>query len=322
MNIAFAGFRHSHIFGLYESAKESSRVNIVGCFEEHAPTREDVAEKYGIEFNYNTYDELIADKNADAVAIGDSYGKRGNLAIKALKAGKHIILDKPICTTLEELDEIERLSKENNLQVCCMLDLRYVVPAVKVKELIESGKIGQVKSVNFTGQHALSYGVRPSWYFEEGMHGGTINDIAIHGIDLIRFITGESLTEVRAAKTWNCFADKEPHFKDCGQFMAQFGSVSVMADVSYTAPDFKGILPTYWDFCFWGTEGLIKFNYAEGNIHIYKSEEEIIECNNPAPGYLDAFVDETLGKKTMMDTSGVLASARDTLTIQKYADEN
>ena len=52
------------------------------------------------------------------------------------------------------------------------------------------------------------------WYFEEGKHGGTINDIAIHGIDLLRFITGKEFTKVNFAKTWNAFADKEPEFKE------------------------------------------------------------------------------------------------------------
>ncbi len=322
MNLAFAGFRHSHIFGLYNSAMKSGRVNVVGCFEEDEASRNEVSKELGVVFNYATYEELLADSSVDAVAIGDCYGKRGNLAIEALKAGKHIILDKPICTSLEELDEIERLSKENNLCVCCMLDLRYVVPAIKAKELVENGEIGEVKTASFTGQHPLSYGTRPMWYFEEGMHGGTINDIAIHGIDLVRFITGKSLTGVSWAKCWNAYADKEPNFKDSAQFTAEFEDLSLISDVSYAAPGYKGILPTYWDFCFWGTKGLIKFNYMERNLHIYKEEEQIIEFAQTEPGYLDAFCDEIEGKPTIMTTESVIASARDTLTIQKYADEN
>ncbi len=322
MNIAFAGFRHSHIFGLYDSAVKSERVNITGCFEEDESARNSVSAEKGIVFNYQSYEELLADGSVEAVAIGDCYGKRGNLAIEALKAGKHIILDKPICTSIEELDEIERISKENDLKVCCMLDLRYMVPTLKAKEFVESGEIGEVKTASFTGQHPLSYGVRPMWYFEEGMHGGTINDIAIHGIDLVRFITGKSLTRVNWARCWNAYADKEPRFKDSAQFAAEFDGVSLISDVSYAAPGFKGILPTYWDFCFWGTKGLIKFNLAERNLHIYKEEEQIIEYPETAPGYLDAFCDEIEGKTTIMTTESVLAAARDTLTIQKFADEN
>ncbi len=322
MNIAFAGMRHSHIFGLYDSAMKSDRVTVTGCFEEDEAARASVAQQYGITFNYATYQELLDDNTVDAVAIGDCYGKRGNLAIEALKAGKHIILDKPVCTTLEDLEEIERLSKEKNLQVCCMLDLRYVVPARKVKEMVENGEIGEVLTVNFTGQHPLSYGVRPMWYFEEGMHGGTINDIAIHGVDLVSFITGKRLTKVNYAGCWNAYADKEPAFKDCGQFVAEFEGLRLMADVSYAAPNYNGILPTYWDFSFWGTKGLIKFSYLDPSIRLYKDSETVIDAGDLSIGYLDAFCDEIEGKATIMTTESVIASARDTLTIQKFADEN
>jgi len=322
MNLAFAGFRHSHIFGLYKSAQQNSKVNITGCFEEHSVTKVSAEKEYGIVFNYSSYEEIINDKSVDAVAIGDCYGKRGSLAIAALKAGKHIILDKPICTTLCELDEIERLSKEKNLKVCCMLDLRYILPALKAKELVEAGEIGEIKTASFTGQHPLNYGVRPMWYFEKGMHGGTINDIAIHGIDLVRFITGKSLTHVSYARCWNAYAQKEPEFKDCGQFAAIFEDMSLISDVSYAAPAYKGTLPTYWDFCFWGTKGLIKFSCLDANIHIYKEDEEIIEYPETEPGYLADFMKEIEGVSTMMSTESVIGAQRDTLTIQKYAEEN
>lgn len=104
--------------------------------------------------------------------------KRGYI-IEALKHNKHVICDKPICTDLKELEEIEKLSKEKNLRVACMLDLRYIPQVGKVKELIQSGEIGEIKIASFTGQHFLDYGNRPIWYYEGNNQGGTINDIAI-----------------------------------------------------------------------------------------------------------------------------------------------
>ena len=284
MNIAFAGFRHSHIFGLYNKALADEEVNIIGCFEEDEATRKSVEEKKGITFTYNAYEEILKDESVKAVAIGDYYGKRGTMVIEALKHGKHVICDKPICTNLDELEEIDRLSSEKELEVCCMLDLRYMAQVSKVKEIIESGELGEIHNVSFTGQHPLNYGTRPGWYFEEGKHGGTINDIAIHGIDLVRFLTGKNLTKVNCAKTWNAFADKEPAFKDCGQFMAEMENMSIMADVSYAAPKCGFSMPTYWDFYFWGSKGMLNFKLNEKTIHLYKDKEEIIECASVSCG--------------------------------------
>lgn len=320
MNIAFAGFRHPHILGLYNSVIESKDIKLVGCFEENEDAKKQAEESLGANFNFNSYEEILKDADVDAVAIGDYYGKRGKMVTDALKAGKHVICDKPICTDLDELSEIEKLSKEKNLQVCCMLDLRYLPQVPKVCEIIKSGEIGEIKNVTFTGQHCLDYGNRPMWYFEEGKHGGTINDIAIHGVDLVRFITGKNLTKVNCAKTWNAFADKEPDFKDCGQFMAEFDGIALMADVSYAAPKFNGIMPTYWDFYFWGTKGLLKFNIANNEIHIFKNEEEIIECPNSKSEYLRDFISEINGVKTIMNTEDILKSQRQVLEIQRASE--
>ena len=319
MNIAFAGFRHDHIFGLYEAAAQNSEVTIVGAYEEDAATREKVEREYGIHISYNHYDALLNDDNVQAVAIGDYYGKRGAMVIEALKHGKHVICDKPICTSLEELNEIEKLAEEKQLQVCCMLDLRYMPQIEKVKALIEAGDLGDIHIASFTGQHCLNYGVRPQWYFEEGKHGGTINDIAIHGIDLIRYITGKNLTKINYARVWNAYADKVPEFKDCGQFNVDMDGMALSADVSYAAPAFQGIMPTYWDFCFWGTKGMLNFNLKSGDIRIYRDAEEVIPCDEIEVTYLTDFIKEISGTKTIMNTKGILLSQRQVLQIQDFA---
>ncbi len=321
MNIAFAGFRHSHIIGLYNSCLKDPKVHITGCYENDNSAKNAVAASCSIEFNYNSYDDILNDENVDAVAIGDYYGIRGQLVIKALNAGKHVICDKPVCTHITELDEIERLAIEKNLQVCCMLDLRYMPQIPKVCEIIKNGEIGEVFNISFTGQHYLDYGNRPSWYFEAGKHGGTINDIAIHGIDLIRFITGKNLSAVNYAGARNAFAIKEPNFKDSAHFIADFGKIRVMGDVSYAAPGFDGILPTYWDFYFWGTKGMINFNYKSKNIRIYKKDREIIECEERKIGYLGDFIKEIAGEKTIMNTKDILKSQRQALKIQRVTDK-
>ena len=202
-----------------------------------------------------------------------------------------------------------------------MLDLRYVPQIETVKKMLSEDVIGTVHIATFTGQHFLNYGARPGWYFEEGKHGGTINDIAIHGIDLLRFITGKNLTKINCAKTWNAFADKEPQFKDSAQFMVEMDGMSVMADVSYAAPAFGGILPTYWDFKLWGTKGMLSFNLKEGTIHIYKGTEEVIECEQTFPKHLDDFINEVNGIATELNTADILNSQEQVLKIQKFADE-
>ena len=323
MRIAFAGFRHGHIVSLYQNVLQNPDITILGCWEEDDATREATIKDLNADFCYSDYAALVNDPQVETVAIGDYYAKRGRLIIEALKNGKHVICDKPLCTELSELDEIERLAKEKNLQVCCMLDLRYMEQTSKAKELIASGAIGEVKIATFTGQHGLSFDSRPRWYFEDGKHGGTINDIAIHGVDLVRFITGKNLTRIDCAKTWNAYAVKAPNFKDCGQFMVDMEGMAVTADVSYSAPRFNGILPTYWDFYFWGTEGMIHFNMAENKTCLYKDGAcQEFPCEFFSSHYFEDLPKMIQGKPTLFNTEDILESQRQVLMIQQYADQN
>src|SRR5699024_6132221 len=163
---------------------------------------------------------------------------------------------------------------------------------------------GEVHAIFFSGQHPLLYGSRPNWYFEEGKHGGTINDIAIHGIDFVEYITGLTPKKIIGARCWNAFATEVPEFEDCGQFMVELtNGAGLMADVSYAAPNSSGYsLPFYWRFTIWGMKGVMEFTVGSGDIVVAldgKEGTEIIEIPDVETGdCLSVFVDELTGKPT------------------------
>lgn len=320
MHIAFAGFRHGHIASLYYEATQKEDVTITGCYEEDPQAAEKAIEKYGVHFNYSSYEALLQDPCVEVVAVGDYYSKRGSRIIEALQHGKHVICDKPLCTEPDEINQIEELSRQKNLKVMCMLALRYNPQTAKVKEILESGVLGNIHIASFTGQHFLDYGNRPGWYFESGKHGGTINDIGIHGVDLIRYLTGKNLTAIHCARTWNAFAHEEPNFPDCGQFMIQMEDLSLMADVSYAAPKMGSQLPSYWNFYLWGSKGMLNFSVNDPHLHIYTDREEIITCTLENHSYLEDLGKEIRGEKTIMSIGNILESQRQVLKIQKAAD--
>ena len=334
MNIAFAGFRHGHIFVLYEMAKNHKDYQIVGAFEEEATARK-TAEEKGVTFNYPTYRALLEDKSVEVVAIGSAYGDRGQMAIEALNAGKHVICDKPLCTSILELDEIERISKEKGLTVSCMFTMRFEKKIVAVKNLVKSGKLGKINNVYFGGQHPLQYGRRPAWYFEKGKHGGVINDIAIHGIDVLSFVFDGKTKKIDGARCWNAYAKDEPEFLDSAQFMLTLdNNAGVVADVSYAIPDgveFK--LPYYWQFFIWGTEGMIGFSLSEKQFktggeelpayyYVKGNSEPIPLEESETDNYLTDFLRVVNGEDgQILPMSEVLSSTRATLEIQQKAND-
>ena len=320
--IVFNGFRHGHINGLYGVVKASPEMEIVGCYEPNDEARERASKQLKADISGEGYAEML--KQADIVAIGGRYGERGSAIIEALKNGKHVIADKPICTSLSEFEEIKKLSTEKKLSVIIMLDLRYCGATQVAKYILDSGELGEVRNVSFTGQHCLDYGKRPMWYFEEGMHGGTVNDIAIHGIDLVRYLTGMNVTEADAVRTWNSYAKEEPHFKDCAIFMARLeNGAGLMADVSYSSPSAELSIPSYWEFRFWCEHGMFEFNYGTPLVKLYKKGESVVK-NVWGDAEDNIWLTDLLYEIETGDhsiTDGMLESSRQTLWLQNQAKD-
>ena len=323
MKILFYGFRHGHINALYRKVAASPLFEIAGCVEPNDAARAAAETNLGAKFSEKTYAEWLTD-DIDAVAIGCAYGERGRAVIAALEAGKHVIADKPVCTSLEELCTIRALTEQMDTKLSCMLDLRYLPQTLRAKEILDSGRLGQVRNVAFNGQHCIDYAHRPAWYFEKGMHGGTINDLAIHGVDLVRMLTGQEISHIDAARTWNAYATRHPEFKDCAAFMARLESgAAVLADVSYSAPAQVFTLPTYWEFRIWCDRGMLTFHYTDPAVTVYEEsnpEAQILPGITPDGDYLTEFADE-ITHNTRIITENVLRSTETALTIQQFADQ-
>jgi predicted dehydrogenase len=329
IKIAFAGFRHGHILDLYKRAGDMDEFFVVAACEEDIETRERLVADGAVTITHDSYAKMLDEAPCDVVAVGDYFGKRGETIIAALERGKHVISDKPICTSLEELDRIEAVAAEKNLKVGCMLDLRDTGVFIRIRELVRDGVIGEVHAVNISGQHPLLLGQRAGWYFEEGKHGGTINDIGIHAFDLIPWITGLEVREITAARSWNAFASDFPHFKDAGQFMLTMANgCGALGDVSYFMPNSLGYtLDMYWRITIFGREGVIEAGLNLPHIKLARDGNEEVQLIEPgqsdAGGYLRAFLRVIQGEADgdSLVTADVLRASRVALMAQRAGDE-
>lgn len=329
MKLAFCGFRHPHINQLYADALAHPDIEIVAACEEDPATRTTLAAHPQIRITHDNLTEMLTMIDCDAVAIGEYYAKRGAVILQALAAGKHVIVDKPVCTSLTELDAIKLELSAHQLKLGCMLDMRDFPQAIGLYKLIRNGTIGEVHAISFGGQHPLKLGTRAAWYFEPGKHGGTINDIAIHAIDALPWITGLAVDKVYAVRTWNAFAPDYPHFHDAAQMMLSLeNGCGVLGDVSYFMPNSLGdTLHLYWRMTFWGRKGVIETSTTTDQIMIALDGEDEPRYE-PLPagksgGYLQAFLDDIAGHPAddALNTTSILNSARIALQTQAAAAE-
>ena len=322
MKILFYGFRHGHMDGLYRMVQSRPGTEIVACAEENAEAAAAAEARLGLRTDPRSYAELLQ-TDCNVVAIGGAYTDRGQAAIAALRAGKHLISDKPLCTSTDELREIRALSRSLNRKIAVMLDLRYLPQALRAREVLRSGMLGEVRSISFDGQHCIDYDHRPSWYFE-GKHGGTVNDLAIHGIDLVRWLTGLEWGQADGIRTWNAFAVRHPDFYDSAMILARLSNgAEVSADVSYSAPQSAFTLPTYWSFRFWCERGMMTFHYTDPRVTVYTDAgAQVLDGISAEYTVLDD-LDREIGSPTERTfTESVLDSTETALRLQQCADRS
>jgi len=330
IRLAFAGFRHAHITEAYALARRRDDVEVVAAAEEHPPTRETLRAGGQVKITHESYEDMFRQVEFDALAVGDYYGRRGEVIIRALEAGKHVIVDKPLCTSLAELERIAELSARKGLSVGCQLTMRDDPNLRALGQALAGGIIGEVHTICFSGQHPLMRGSRPEWYFQPGKHGGTINDIAIHALDIIPPLTGRRIVSVVAARVWNARVSDPAWFQDGAQLMLRLDNDGgVLGDVSYLAPDRSGYkVPQYWRWTLHGEGGVAETAATAKGVTVYTSQARRAKHIPPAParegGYLESFLAEIRGRRERLTltTQEVLASTRLALLVQRAAEEN
>jgi len=328
VRFAFIGFRHGHILSLYDQVKTRPDTEIVAASEDDEPTRRDLASAGTVTITHTNGRELLDSVSCDVVAVGDYYARRGPILREALARGCHVIGDKPLCTALADLEEIERLARQHQRVVGCQLDLRDSGLGQELRRRVRAGEIGAVQAVAFGGQHRLFWGTRAPWYFEPGKQGGTLNDIAIHAFDALPWMTGLEFTQVNFARAWNARLKEVPHFQDGAQMaLTMSNGCGVLGDVSYLAPDGAGYsLPQCWRFTFWGAEGLLEGSLGGQQLMICrradKTPEQLPVPEGTPGGVLDSFLREIRGEREGLSPTSeeVLRASRVALRVQAAAD--
>ena len=328
VKIAFCGFRHLHILDVYKQAATNPEIQIVAACEPDAAARATLPDT--IKITHTSYKEMLDTVPCDAIAVGDYFSARGKIIIDALQRGKHIVSDKPICTDMAELDIIEKLAAEKKLAVIAQFDMVNGRGVRALRDAIQSGKLGKVHQISIGAQHPLMYGKRVPWYFEPGKHGGTLNDIGVHAIHGLPWLTGSAVKTVVAAREWNAFASQVPSFRDSAQAMITLeNGCGVLLDVSYASPTSHGYKPPhYWRFTAFGTNGVAEVAIGSSELHLWLegTSEVTVVPTDAAPNttYLTAFIAQAQGKSAEfpLRTSDVIHASRQALKLQLAADKN
>jgi predicted dehydrogenase len=155
-----------------------------------------LAQEYGVRHE-PLVDALIARDDIDAVLISTPPADHAEQAIAAAKHGKHVLLDKPMATTVADCDRVIEAARAANVRLMIMFGQRFRVCNFTAHRMIRDGAIGEVRMIAERILANGGFGSLPPWQ-SEARNGGTFLGHAVHNIDRIRWLTGAEVTNVSA----------------------------------------------------------------------------------------------------------------------------
>ena len=164
------------------------------------PARKAAAEALGLKW-YASLDEVLADKSVDGVYIATNNASHAALALAALKAGKHVIVEKPAATSVADAKKMEALAKKKGLSLTVdhmMVNNAWNIAAAKA---VQSGKLGKVNDSCFHMEFAYGYdpAEAATWRCSKVAEmGGPIGDVASHCFYVAEFVFGKKIKKVAA----------------------------------------------------------------------------------------------------------------------------
>src|SRR5665213_3496605 len=181
-----------------EGLRRLGQVEIAGVAARTAEQARRFADDLSIEHSSGDYRDFLADPSIDAVHICTPNPLHFSMASAAMEAGKHVLCEKPLATSIAEATEMVRLARAKNLANCTFHNLRFYPQVQNMRALREAGELGDILSVQGTySQDWLLYDTDWNWRIESGP-SRTFADIGTHWCDLVEHVTGLRMTSLCA----------------------------------------------------------------------------------------------------------------------------
>ena len=216
LKFAVIGINHDHIHGQLGALRRADAV----CAGFHAPEDDlaaDFAARYPEIPRVAEAERIYEDPSIEVVVSAAIPGDRADVAIKAMRHGKDVMLDKPGMTSLDQLAAVKLVQMETGRIVSILYSEHFEVPAtIRAGELVAEGAIGEIVTIAGLGPHRLRKPQRPGWFFERERYGGILVDIGAHQFEQFLFFTGAEDAEVLSASVGNRANADKPGLQDVG----------------------------------------------------------------------------------------------------------
>ena len=262
VHIGMLGFEHMHAYSYAAALRTLPDVEITAAWDDDKKRLEEACRNFKIKKKSTDLDKILS-MPLDAVIICARNVAHVNSAIAAARAGKHILCEKPLATTMEDANLMIDACKQAGVTLMTAFPCRYIPQISRARQLYRDGVLGKLFAVRTTNHGSMPGG----WFIQPELSGGgAVIDHTVHVIDLLRWITGLEVTQV--------FAEMDTRLhdipcEDVGMLMFMLGdSVFGTLDTSWSRPASYSI----WGdvtLKFVGSDGLLEVDGFPQALHIF-----------------------------------------------------
>lgn len=163
-----------------------------GVMTNSGTTSKRVAERFGFEFCTSNEDDILKSKDINTLFIATRHDSHAKYVIEGLKNEKNVYVEKPLCMTLDELVEVQKICQDKQKSVMIGFNRRFAPLAQKIKQKFGSGKMAMIYRVNAGAIPA------DSWIQDMKVGGGRMIGEGCHFIDFMAFMCGSVPVKVSA----------------------------------------------------------------------------------------------------------------------------
>lgn len=164
----------------------------------------DFANKYGIEKVYDDYNDMFTDSDVDVIYITTPHNTHIEFMKKAIRNGKHILVEKSITLNSRELNEAMELAALHNVVIGEAMTIYHMPVYKKLKEILASGRLGKVNLITMNFGSYKEYNMN-NRFFNRNLAGGAMLDIGVYALSFIRYFMTEKpdklLSQLKKAPT-------------------------------------------------------------------------------------------------------------------------
>ncbi len=179
--------------------KASKRARVTALVSGHRDKAEKMAAEYNVPaasiYSYENYDAIADNKAIDAVYIALPNGMHAEYTIRAAKAGKHVLCEKPMATSVADSRAMIEACRKANKKLMIAYRCQYEPTNLRAIQLIRDGKLGKIQAI----ESANGFNIRAGeWRLNRKLAGGgPLMDVGVYSLNACRYLTGEEPQELR-----------------------------------------------------------------------------------------------------------------------------